>query len=319
MRKAFKQLPFESKIAPRGKLLCMESKLRVNPSSRGAMTPVELQQICAGLADNTFVQTLDLDGNQFALGWEDANEALTPVVQLVDSNRTIQTLDISNNGLSFAEENGLLGAVERIICRSNLTCLVIGGNMDIDDVLMEKLGHWVAASGRRWKGVRLGSVDADFCEAVEQLKTAVRTATAAAETRAIGHYFKERPAVEQQPAAALPRAAVDRAASPRREAPTQRERSRSPEPAAEPPAAAQTVAGSAAGPPGASELRCQSFLAAFHEVRGDEDTVEQDEALAEISAQTPDLGFSGPEMEFYLRCMVELNFIMISDGTIYII
>ena len=82
MRKSYRQLPFENKKPPRGKLMCSESELRVNPPSLGGMTPGQLRDICQGLAENKCVQKLDLDGNQFALGF-DGEDALQPLVDLV--------------------------------------------------------------------------------------------------------------------------------------------------------------------------------------------------------------------------------------------
>lgn len=278
MRKAYRQLPFERKENPRGRLICSEPSLRVNPSTRGAMTPSQLQDICIGLADNTSVTKLDLDGNQFALGWDDAESgrALDPLVSLLEANKTIQTLDISNNGLSFAEEDGLLESMEKLICRSNLTSIVIGGNMDIDDVLMGKVGEWIAASGRRWKSVSVGSVDQDYNAAVEELRAAVRAATTSAETKAIGNFFKQRPAVAvaahlQDERPVPPRDGISvrhhrgRSASPERvdsgrkagAAVRERSRSRSPEPAAAPSSSRGALAmGLADAPSGATEQRC---------------------------------------------------------------
>ena len=39
------------------------------PSTSGAMTPSQ-QDICIELGDNTSATELDLDGSQFALGWD---------------------------------------------------------------------------------------------------------------------------------------------------------------------------------------------------------------------------------------------------------
>ena len=153
-------------------------------------------------------------------------------------NKTLRTLDISNNGLYFREEEGLRGSLEKLVCNSNLTSIVIGGNMDIDDELMQKLGEWIAASGRRWRNVSVGSVDSDFDDAVTRLKAGVRAATAAVESKAIAGYFS-RPRTVEAPAKAsaepdVPRHQIGRAVSPVRgdhdDNVRQRDRSQSPGP-----------------------------------------------------------------------------------------
>ena len=73
-----------------------------------------------------------------------------------------------------------------------------------------------------------------------------------------------------------------------------------------------------AAPAGASEERCKAFLAAFHEIRADDVQVEKAATLAQIAAQLGG-GYDAAEMEYYLSCMVELNFIMVTGGVIYII
>jgi hypothetical protein len=291
MRKTYKQLPFENKKQPRGNLLCADADLRIEPPRSGAMSLAQLRDICLGLASNTTVKKLDLDNNNFALvydpPYDDDEDPLAPLIELVEANSTLKTLDISNNNLYFGEEDGLLGSVEKLICRGNLTSLVIGGNMNIDDILMRKVGEWVAASGRRWRNISVGSVDADFDAAVVELKAAVRAAFVAAESQAIVGFFNRPRAAsggDAPPAAAVRRHEQGRAASPPRQpssapiaaaavdggvVPRERERSPSPGPgpaaaetaaAAAVPAAAAPVAGGAsmaAGSPpaGASELR----------------------------------------------------------------
>ena len=133
MRKKYKTLPFESKKRPRGKLLCEARHLRIDPPGVGAMVPVQLQDICDGLAENEYVQALDLDGNMLQQGISDDSDdedepvcALAPLVQLVKTNNRIRKLDISNNSLSF-DDSATLQAVRSLILESNLNKLFLGG------------------------------------------------------------------------------------------------------------------------------------------------------------------------------------------------
>ena len=187
MRKKYKTLPFESKKPPRGRLLCEAAQLRVDPVDMVAMGQSQLADICGGLLENEHVRFLDLDGNMLGLAVEDGESPLGPLLNLVCKNKVLRGVDISNNSLSFDAES-VLTSVRKIILESNLTLLIIGGNLDIDDKLVVKLAGLVSQSKRRWRGISVGSVDNCYRE-VEDLKQACRESTAAAERSMIEAYF----------------------------------------------------------------------------------------------------------------------------------
>jgi hypothetical protein len=352
-RKKFKALPFANTGRPRGRLNVDCKKLRVDPAQGGAsMTAEDLRDLCTGLSDNTNVTHLDLDGNQFALGAEDEDTALEPLVELCRTNRTLTMLDISNNGLCFEEGSAQLDSLEQLVLGSNLVELIIGGNMDIDEELLEKLAGWVMKSERRWRNVGLGKIDEDDEKAANNLRATVRQAANAAEAAALVDFFnRPRPTARaplqsmQSPgvvatspaAAACPAQAAspggkrtaesDASSAKRQKAQPAAEQTSTPTPpATAAAAAAATVAAPAApvapsapaAPAGASEERCKAFLAAFHDIREDDDHVEKAGTLAQIAQQLGG-GYEQAEMEYYLSCMVELNFIMVTGGMIYII
>lgn len=344
LRSKFKSLPFENASRPRGRLNIDAKKLRVDTAQGGGcMTGADLQDVCTGLGDNTNVTHLDLDGNQFALGAEDEDTALEPLVELCRTNRTLTMLDISNNGLCFEEDSAQTTSLQQLVVDSNLTELIIGGNMDIDEELLEKMAGWIMQSKRRWRNVGLGKIDEDDEEAANNLRATVRQAANAAEAAALVDFFnRPRPAgraplqTVQSPvvvgstdaaAAASPgskRAVESESPSTKRQKaqPAAEEQASTPSlpagaAAAEAAAPAAPIAPSApAGPAGASEERCKNFLAAFHDIRDDDSQVEKDSTFAQIAER---LEYSHVEMEYYLSCMVELNFVMETGGMIYII
>ena len=360
LRKRFKALPWENETSPRGRLNVEAKKLRVEPpAGGGAMATSELQELCTGLASNTHVTHLDLDGNQFALGCVEEDEALDPLVELCRTNKRLVSLDVSNNGLCFEEDSGQVAALEKLVVESGLTTLMIGGSMDIDEDLLRKIGTWVVKSERRWRNVGLGKLDddEDVEEAADELRATVRRAANAVEAAALADYLKRprlsaaaaaaaRPPLTsvqslggRDPAAAPPAQPACPAQvsprSPKRPAPADVPPPAQPAPAETSPAsstspstkkrkaeAAAAADTTPAAPPatpmpaGASEERCKAFLAAFHDIRGDESQLAQGPTLAQI-AET--LHYETSEMEYYLSCMVDLNFIMVVGGQIYII
>ena len=78
----FKQLPFAADGS--GRLLVRHRKLRVFPTKAGvAMPAAELEAVCKGLAATQCVQMLHLGELRFALGGDDEENALQPLVQLL--------------------------------------------------------------------------------------------------------------------------------------------------------------------------------------------------------------------------------------------
>ena len=67
--------------------------------------------------------------------------------------------------------------------------------------------------------------------------------------------------------------------------------------------------------------RCQLFLEAFHEIRGDDESINKQDALEQIASERPAENFGAAEMECYLQFMMDNNFIMLSaaEDTIYIV
>ncbi len=293
----------------------------------------------AGLRDNTNVTHLDLDGNQFALGADDEDVALEPLVELCRENKILTTLDISNNGLCFEEGSAQVESLGKLVLDSSLTSLIIGGNMDIEEELLEQLAGWVMKSERRWRNLGLGKINEDCEEAANKLRATVRQAANAAEAAALVDFFNRPRGTTRAPLQTMqsPReASTAKATSPgakrpgdsqsssakRQKAQPAAEQTSTPTPAAP---ASTTVAPVApvapaapAAPAGASEERCKAFLVAFHDIREDDAQVEKAATLEQIAAQLGD-GYDQAEMEYYLSCMVELNFIMVTGGMIYII
>ena len=189
----FKQLPFAADGS--GRLLVRHRKLRVFPTKAGvAMPAAELEAVCKGLAANQCVQMLNLGELRFALGGDDEENALQPLVQLlVESRNAITSLMLAGNALSFGEGAPNREQLRRLIVDSKLTVLNIGGNMDIDEDLIAEITGWVEESQRRWRFVALGTLDdEDERDAAEQLKDTVRRVCEEAEDRAVAEFFEQK-------------------------------------------------------------------------------------------------------------------------------
>ena len=146
----------------------------------GPLAYGQLVELCGALKGNTSCKKLDLDGCYIGPNCADG---LVQLSEMLRVNRSLEELDLQNNGLDLQMESAIVGQCADIVCGSHLRELRLGGNPHLSDQFVRAMISAVAerSTNPNLETINLGHFPIDDPKLLKVLDVTIERSHHAAE------------------------------------------------------------------------------------------------------------------------------------------